>query len=461
MMTNTVSNFPAFCVAGTGLGDGKTTVTLALLRALARRGKKVQPFKCGPDYIDPAFHNIASGQLSRNLDGWMMGTEQVKKSFAAASTGKDCAVVEGVMGLFDSSRPGTLEGSTAEISLIAGLPVVLVVNARGMAGSIAAMVKGYAEFHPELKVIGVIANKVGSDSHAKILKEALASAEMPPLLGYLKRNDKWILPERHLGLVPFTENKKTQEWFDALASEAEKYFEIDKILDLSRIIHPTIPEVEKSAKTGARLALARDKAFHFYYEDNLDMLRENGVELIEFSPLRDQSLPENIGGIYIGGGFPECFAGELESNQTMRKAIREFADRGGIVYAECGGFMYLAEKLIMDGQSYEMCGVVSAGIDMCKRLRSLGYREVKTSRDSFFGSAGTVMRGHEFHWSSETFTEKQHPAFHFRTATQNGYPGKCGYINNNVLASYIHLHWASIPQAPANFANALRPVPQA
>ncbi len=454
-MTNTASDFSAFCVAGTGSGDGKTTVTLGLLRALATRGVRVQPFKCGPDYIDPTFHNIATGQLSRNLDGWMMGTEQVEKSFAAASAGKSCAVVEGVMGLFDSSRPGTLKGSTAEICLTLELPVVLVVNARGMAGSIAAIAKGYAEFHPELKVAGVVANKVGSDNHARILKEALDMAGMPPLLGYLKRNDKWILPERHLGLVPSTENPKTGEWFDALASEAEQCFEIDKILELSRIDRPVFARDKVPVTADARLAVARDEAFHFYYEDNLNALRENGVELIEFSPLRDQLLPDNIGGIYIGGGFPESFAGELENNQAMREAIREFADMGGIVYAECGGFMYLAEKIIADGQTYEMCGVVPAEIDMGKQLRFLGYREVKTCCDSFFGPAGTVMRGHEFHWSSEVFTGKEHPAFHFRTASQSGFSGECGYINNNVLASYIHLHWASCPQVLKKFTASL------
>lgn len=449
------SEINAVCLAGTSSGDGKTTVTLALLRALYRRGLAVQPFKCGPDYIDPTFHNIACKEISRNLDCWMMGKEQVMKSFANATAGKNCAVVEGVMGLFDSSKPGSLEGSTAETASVLGIPVILVINCRGMAGSIAAMVKGYSEFCRDLKVIGVIANKVGSKNHARILSEALDSAGMPPLLGYLKRNEKWTLPERHLGLVPFVENEKSEQWFDELADEAEKCFDIEKIIELSQItVNGTVTKI-KNTDIRARLALARDEAFHFYYEDNLDMLRESGIELLEFSPLHDKALPENIGGIYIGGGFPEAFAEKLAENSSMRKNIKAFAEKGGIIYAECGGFMYLSSCLHRDGKKYDMCGVIPAEIHMGQRLRSLGYREVKTCSDTFLGPAGTIMRGHEFHWSGEESTERVASAFLYRTVSQNEYSEECGYANKNVLASYIHLHWASFPEAVQNFSKAL------
>ena len=327
------NNFSTFCIAGTSSGDGKTTVTLALLRALYNRGLNTQPFKCGPDYIDPTFHNKACKKHSRNLDCWMMGAEAVKKSFARGSANMDCSVIEGVMGLFDSSKPGSLSGSTAETAIELNVPVILTINARGMAGSIAAMVKGYTEFCKDINVIGVIANRVGSENHASLLREALEAANLPPLLGYLPRNEDFVLPERHLGLVPFIENEKSGEWFDMLAFEAEKCFDIDKILELTQKPRPVAASIENS-ECKVRLAIAQDQAFHFYYEDNLDILRNCGFELVAFSPILDTELPGNIGGIYFGGGFPEVFASELSANESMRRQISDFAEAGGSIYAE-------------------------------------------------------------------------------------------------------------------------------
>ena len=444
-----MSEFSAVCIAGTSSGDGKTTVTLALLRALTRRKLTVQPFKCGPDYIDPTFHNIAAHRHSRNLDCWMMGREQVKKSFAAGAADTDCAVIEGVMGMFDSAAPGSLEGSTAEVATLLDVPVILTVNCRGMAGSIAAIVKGYAEFCDKVKVIGVIANMVGSEKHAEILRRALELANLPSLLGYLPRNEKWTLPERHLGLVPFIENEKSDEWFEELGTAAEKYFEIDKILALC-VKAKSAPPHRAPRPVEVRLAVAKDEAFHFYYQDNLDILRENGFELVEFSPIRDRQLPDNINGIYLGGGFPEVFAAELEQNSRMRQAVKDFARNGGAVYAECGGFMYLTEKLTDNsGRSMNMCGIIPAHTFMGSRLGSFGYREAKTCRETFFGPAGTVFRGHEFHWSDTEFTTKTEPLWLIKGAQQADEWTPCGYHSGNVCASYIHLHLASNPAAVA------------
>lgn len=450
-----MSGFSALCIAGTSSGDGKTTVTLALLRALVRRKLTVQPFKCGPDYIDPTFHNIAAHRYSRNLDCWMMGAEQVEKSFASGIADVDCAVIEGVMGMFDSAAPGSLEGSTAEVAVLLDVPVILTVNCRGMAGSIAAIVKGYTEFCDKVKVIGVIANMTGSETHAAILRRALELANLPPLLGWLPRNEKWALPERHLGLVPFIENEKSDEWFEQLGEAAEQYFDIDRILALCRT-EKIKPPQKASYPAKLRLAVAEDEAFHFYYQDNLDILRENGFELVNFSPIHDPRLPDNIQGIYLGGGFPEVFAAELEQNSGMRQAIKDFAANGGAIYAECGGFMYLTEKLTDNaGKAMAMCGIIPAHTFMGDRLGSFGYREAKTCKDSFFGPAGTVFRGHEFHWSDIEFNCRAEPLWLTKGSHPEAEWSSCGYHAGNVCASYIHLHFASNQAAIASMLHNL------
>ncbi len=437
--------FSSFCIGGTSSGDGKTTIAIALLRALRNRGLNVQPFKCGPDYIDPTFHRIASVRSSRNLDGWMMGPDAVRNSFAQGCRNADCAVIEGVMGLFDSSAPGSYEGSTAQIAELTGSQVVLTINARGMANSIAAMVKGYCEFNPALKIAGVIANKVGSENHANILRESLKLAGLPPLLGYLPRNEDWQLPERHLGLVPFLENEKSEDWFNELAEAAEKCFDIDLLLQLTSETRPEAEAASGFDRPKLRLGLALDQAFHFYYRDNLEILEDRGFELVPFSPIKDTALPPGCDALYIGGGFPEEFAAELAANQAMRHAIKVFP---GTILAECGGYMYLAKAI----DQFPMCGVVPAEAVMNNRLRSLGYRQVELLHDTFLGPVGTGLRGHEFHWSSiaeESFT----PLWNSCRAAKNSETVKCGFFNGKIAAGYIHLHFASNPVVVDNWYN--------
>lgn len=446
MTSGNEKTFGAFCIAAAGSGEGKTTISLALMRAISRRGLIVQPFKCGPDYIDTQFHDSASGRRSRNLDSWMMGTDGVAKSFAEASLDADFAVIEGVMGMFDSAAPGSLEGSTAQTALITGCPVILVVNAKGMAGSIAAMVKGYSEFCPQIRVAGVIANNTGSDGHAEILRKALEIANLPPMLGYFPRNDSWKMPERHLGLVPCSENTLDDSYFEMLADAAEKYCDIDRIMNLSRMPRPNAV-VKKNTAVRARIALALDGAFHFYYEDNLDILRQAGAELVRFSPLHDRALPENISGLYIGGGFPEMFAAELEANISMKESIAAFQHEGGLIYAECGGFMYLSESITDNsGKKHKMCGLVPGHTTMTGRLRSLGYRKAQTVGDSFFGPAGTLFRGHEFHWSDIEYSDAVMPMWNISNSDGTK-TSASGCQDSNLCASYIHLHFASNPKA--------------
>jgi cobyrinic acid a,c-diamide synthase len=447
--------FSAFCIAATNSGSGKTTITLALLRALKRRGLKVQPFKCGPDYIDPGFHQQAAGRESINLDTWMMSEKGVKESFSRSCLDRKIAVVEGVMGLFDGFSASSLVGSSADCARLLNLPVILVVNAKGMAGSIAPLVKGFCEFNDEVKIAAVIANNVGSESHTKILRDALEYADLPPLLGGLPKNPEWQLQERHLGLTPFLENEKSSAWFENLADAVEKFINVDKLLELTEIMQPELPQSSSQPVSDkkVRLALARDSAFHFYYPDNLYLLRQAGFEIVEFSPLTDKKLPEGCRMVMLGGGFPEMFAAELTANHEMRQAIKGFADNDGFIYAECGGFMYLGESLSNSaGETFPMCGVIPGDSKMTPKLRSLGYREVTTLTETPFGPADTTMRGHEFHWSEMELRQSCQPLY--RQQSRRGGKKLCGAHINNVFASYIHIHFISTPKVVDYFNKA-------
>lgn len=446
------TDFFRLCVAGTNSGVGKTTMTLGFLASLKRRGYVVQPFKCGPDYIDPGHHTRATGRQSRNLDTWMMGEEAVLKSYGNNCRVVDGAVVEGVMGLFDGASPSSLVGSSAQVAKILDLPVLLVVNARSMARSLAALVKGFATFEPGVNIVGVIANYTGSARHVKIIEESLAAAALPPLLGALPKDSSWAIPERHLGLVTGFEHEEALSWYNRLADAVDAHLEVEKIIDLCRGTRPEPPAALKSPHPLVRVAIAHDAAFHFYYQDNLERLEAAGIELVRFSPLRDQGLPDNIAGIYIGGGFPEMFARELENNRDIRTAISDFAARGGCIYAECGGLMYLCRTLTdRDGCRREMCGVIPAATMMESRLHRLGYVEAETVSPGLFGPAGTGYRGHEFHWSSMVMDDVLPPSVEIRK------PGELsakpeGIHLKNVWASYVHTHFASNPDIPANWA---------
>ncbi|MFW5803147.1 MAG: cobyrinate a,c-diamide synthase [Verrucomicrobiota bacterium] len=440
---------PGFCLAGTHSGVGKTTLTLGVLTALSRRFERVQPFKCGPDYIDPGHHLQACGTVSRNLDTWMMGEQAVKDSFQRAASCADAVVVEGVMGLFDGASPEGLVGSTAHVCMLLELPVVLVVDVRSMARSVAAVVHGFASFEPDLHVAGVIANNVRSDRHRDIVERALASAGLPPLLGALPRQAEWETEERHLGLIASSEAGRDDAWYQTLADGMEKHLDLNALPTIKRPAanigcrHPPTP------RANVRLAIARDAAFHFYYQDNLDALVEAGAELVDFSPLQDAELPDNIQGIYIGGGFPEMFAQELAANKSMHRAMRAFADADGWIYAECGGYMYLC-RCLTDAQNrrWDMCGVLPQTTQMQSRLRRLGYVEVATRRAGIFGDAGTRLRGHEFHWSALAEDNSPHePLYEGYYARKPDELLTFGIRHRNVCASYVHIHFASNPQA--------------
>jgi cobyrinic acid a,c-diamide synthase len=438
-----------FCIAGTQSGSGKTTLTLGLMAALRRRGLTVQPFKCGPDYIDAGHHRHAAGRISRNLDSWMMPAASIPSVFQNACQGVDVAVCEGVMGLFDGASSTELKGSTAEIALLTHMPVVLVVDARAMARSIAALVAGYVHFEKKLRVCGIIANRVGSEGHARILREALAAAGLPPLLGCLPRNEVFHMPERHLGLLADTEDSGIATRIDALATAVESAIDIDQLLEFSQNSNTNDPiEVATDAvPVKFRLGLARDAAFYFYYEDNLDALRVRGVELVEFSPLNDTALPDDLDGLYLGGGFPEQFSAELSTNTAMHTALREFAASGRPIFAECGGYMYLCRSLEQpDGSRLSMSGVLQANCVMRDKRQRLGYTEARSLQDGIFGPAGTTLRGHEFHWSEVVPDASQTALFEVRDA-HGRRQEQVGIQQGNIHASYFHPHFASNPAA--------------
>ncbi len=420
-------------IAGTASGVGKTTVALGLMNAFRRKGLRVQPFKVGPDFIDPGYHTLVTGLPSRNLDGWMLPADKVQETFSRHASQCDLAIVEGVMGLFDGLDGRSEEGSTAQIAKLLNLPVILVVDARAMARSVGAMVYGFENYDPKLNVAGVIFNRVGSPRHYEYLQEAVANRCKAQVLGYLSRHEALQLPERHLGLVTAGESGLTENFMNSLSHEIEHNVNINKIESLfsvdvrsperSDTSHPAFNQSEDQALpvrargVGAsedqqfvlphgpphlniRLAVARDEAFCFYYPDNLDLLAELGVELCYFSPMRDSSLPQNVDGIYLGGGYPELYAKQLTANQTLRRQVKAVAEKGLPIYAECGGLMYLTRAIRdPEGCAYEMVGLFPTEARMLKKRKALGYVEVYLTSDCLLGEKGMTLRGHEYHYS--------------------------------------------------------------
>jgi cobyrinic acid a,c-diamide synthase len=450
----------AFVIAGTHSGVGKTTVALGIMAALRRRGLAVQPFKIGPDFIDPGLHAKICGTPSRNLDGWMLSRDYNRRSFRKNARGKDVAVVEGMMGLYDGRSGATDEGSTAEMAKQLDLPVILVVDAAAMARSAAAMILGYRLFDRKTRVIGVIFNRVGGPGHLDYLRAALKSSSEVECFGGIPSDDKVKIPERHLGLTVAEENLLDARLVRRLGCCVENHLDLDRLLDKTRVKVGSSPPEDRTARaSGERvpIAVARDRAFCFYYPDNLELLGSAGAKIETFSPIDDRVLPAGAQGIYLGGGYPELYARELSRNRPMRAAIGDFIESGGPVYAECGGLMYLAKALTDCAQrQYPMVGAYSFKTRMLPRLKALGYREVLSTKKTFI-ARGEKIRGHEFHYS-------ELPRFRAGKKIQTVYcmegPGKTevreGYHYKNCLGSYVHLHFGSNPEFARGFVAACR-----
>jgi cobyrinic acid a,c-diamide synthase len=447
-------------IAGAASGVGKTTVALAIMAGLRRRGLAVQPFKCGPDFLDTGHHTRICGRRARNLDTWMLSVEANRSVLRTAARGADVVVAEGMMGLFDGKNGSTEIGSSAEIAKLLRLPVVLVVDAAKSARSVAAVLLGFKMFDAKLRLAGVILNRVAGERHYEMLREAIESSCATKILGWLPAEPAVAIPERHLGLHGAAELAagSQEAGVDAFAALAAEHLNLDGLLELECGLEMAEVEpirVVTSAADVVRVGVPSDHAFSFYYEDNLDLLREQGAEIVWFSPIANDSLPSNLDALYLGGGYPELHAEQLSGNRRMLEEVRTFAASGRPVYAECGGMLYLSESLSVDGTSYAMAGVLPLSIQMTDRLVQFGYVTVEFTEDCLLGRKGTVVRGHSFHHSRIGSRGEVATNYHVQYS-MSGKDELEGFRQGNVLASYIHLHFRANPAVAENFVAGVR-----
>ena len=440
-------SIPRIVVAGTHSGVGKTTIASGLMAALARKGLRVAPFKVGPDFIDPSYHSLAAGRPGRNLDAFLSGPELVAPLFAHGSAGAEVAIIEGVMGLFDGKGGAGEYASTAHVAKLLGAPVVLVVDASAMARSAAAIVHGYATFDPELNLAGVILNRVGSSTHERMLREAMAPIGIP-VLGVVRRDAGIRTPDRHLGLVPVAERRdEARAALEAAGAMISRSCDLKGILRLARSASPlgTKPWNPEAPEPGppVRVAVAAGPSFSFLYNENLELLRGAGAEVSFFDPTSVEDLPDAPDALYLGGGFPEAYAEALAANEALKERVRRFASEGRPIVAECGGLLYLVREL--DG--HPMCGVLEARARMTDRL-TLGYREARALSDSPLMEEGELARGHEFRYSVVEPGAGESPAWELAGR------GTEGFVSGGVHASYLHTHWAAAPEVPRRLARA-------
>jgi len=446
----------AVVIAGVASGVGKTTVACGLMGALVARGLAVQGFKVGPDYIDPSYHGQVTGRPARNLDSWLLPPATLRALFARAAGRADVAVVEGVMGLYDGRHGGGDEGSTAAVAKLLGLPVVLVVDVSRQGRSAAATVLGFQRLDPVVRLVGVILNRVGSERHRETVAEAVEAATGLPVLGAVDREAGLAAPERYLGLVPCFENPSGADYFARAAAAIARGVDLDRLLARCEATATGVngddsPLPAPATATRARLAVARDRAFGFYYADALDLLAAEGLELAGFSPLADSALPPDADGVYLGGGFPELFAAELAANRPLLRQLRALARRGLPIYAECGGLMYLARSLVdAAGARHTLAGLVPAEVSLAGARLTLGYREATAAADSLLLRRGERVRGHEFHYSRLEPRTGQRAAY----TIAGRQPPAEGHASGALLASYVHLHLAGAPHLAKRFATA-------
>ena len=464
-------NVPRLVIAAPASGSGKTTVATGLMAALAGRGLVVSPHKVGPDYIDPGYHALATGRPGRNLDPWLTSEELIAPLFLHGARGADVAVIEGVMGLYDGVADGGDFASTAHVAGLLRAPVVLVVDAAAAGRSVAAVVHGLRTFG-DVRIGGVILNRVGSDRHAQICQAAIGELGLP-VLGTLRRRDDLATPSRHLGLIPAAERRaEATEAVDLLAAAIAESCDLDAVLALARTAAPLVadawdPAVAVRQGLSARwdhelpeglrgelpdgpgreprpvVAVAGGPAFTFGYAENAELLAAAGAEVVRFDPLRDETLPDSVRGLVIGGGFPEMYAAELSANERLRDRIAALVTAP--IYAECAGLLYLTREL--DGAP--MCGVLDATATMTPTL-TLGYRSAVAASGSVVARGGERVRGHVFHRTAVT------PTHGDRAAWQWSADGPEGFVLDNRLASYLHLHWGRSPQLAARFVEACR-----
>jgi len=450
------SNYPRILIAGTNSGVGKTTITLGLMSVLKKRGFAVQGYKVGPDYIDPSHHTAVTGRPSRNLDTWLMSRDVCLELFERSLVQSDIAVIEGVMGLYDGCMDGTEYGSTAHLSKILNTPTILVIDARGMSRSAGAIVLGYKNFDKDIRIRGIILNRIKSERHYVSIKKSIEDNCDIPVLGYLSFNEEIILPERHMGLVPSAEQELSKSAYQKIGNLMSATVDIDRLISIASSVN-SLPAFKKTVFVGNndrfyfRIAVAVDEAFNFYYQDNLDLVESYGVELAYFSPIYDKYLPADIDGLYIGGGFPELYAAMLASNTTMKESIRKAYKNGVLIYGECGGMMYLLEQMVdFKNKTYEMCGILKGMTKMENKRQGLGYVTVQAQHDNLLCNNGDVFRAHEFHWSSLHVPEGTSYAYTISKCDENKTKAD-GLFADRVMGSYAHVHFATDPRLAKHF----------
>lgn len=451
----------ACVITGTHSSVGKTTWTLGLMMLARRKNLTVQPFKVGPDYIDPGYHHlICRPRYSRNLDLFLLSHATVEDLFTRHVKGAEVAIVEGVMGLFDGKDPLGEVGSTAQLAKLLRLPILLVVDGSGMAGSAAAVVMGFQKLDPLISLAGVLVNRVAGEGHFQWLRQAIEKRTGVPCLGYLPCDEKFVIPERYLGLRPAGEGEGDLERISAVTDFLEQHFDWDRFWERTgwreegdRPQKRPWPWRRNSMGEHRPLVgIAYDPAFSFYYRDSLDLLEEAGARLAFFSPLHDTAVPEGADLLYFGGGFPERYASTLAANESMRQALQRYYAAGGHIYAECGGLLYLAEVFVEpEGRSLPMVGLVPGRVRMTDRLQNFGYHECTAEEGTFLFSRGQLLRSHEFHYSVWDGEGKHRSVYRIGDRRE-------GFLGDRLIATYQHLHFASDPQVVARMVTRLKKV---
>jgi cobyrinic acid a,c-diamide synthase len=464
----TTRNIPRIVIGAAASSVGKTTVAAGVIAALRRQGLVVQPFKCGPDYIDPSYHERAAGRPCRNLDAWMLDDAQLLEGFSRACRDADIAVIEGVMGLFDGSNWHDERASTAQIAKLLRAPVLLVVDIAGAARSAAAVVLGCQHFDPDLTLRGVFLNFAGSEGHANGCAEAITTITGVPVLGWLPRDSKLQIPERHLGLVPGGEQHDSSSLIAGIADAVTQRFDLAAVTEIARTAGE-MPGTSGPApvalhQPGVRrpvIAVARDEAFCFYYPENLELLIEAGAAIEFFSPLRGERPGPHIAGVYLGGGYPELHASELASNTGLWHALQDLRLRDAPIYAECGGFMVLTQRLIdCEGRGWPMAGLIPGAARMTDKLAALGYRHATALRPNLLSDGGDVLRGHEFRystWDCDDPSAGADSAWQVRGTRAEAPVDSGGFVSGNLLASYLHIHFGQCTGIASRFVEKLVP----
>jgi cobyrinic acid a,c-diamide synthase len=445
--------FPRIVISATHKSAGKTTVTTGLCAALAGRGLKVQPFKKGPDFIDPMWLSAASGAQCRNLDNYMFGWEQLEKLFLETASGADISLIEGNKGLHDSVDVNG-EGSAANLARKLKAPVIMVLDASGTTRGIAPLLLGYMAFEPDIRIAGVILNKVGKARHESKLREVIEKYCKVPILGSIRRTEEMEILERHLGLVPIKEDGALVTMLEGLKRHVEYSVDLDKVLEIAASAPsmeslPLAPSVRTPAHR-ANIGVVMDRAFTFYYPENIQALKDAGANIVPVNAIEDKTLPESLDALYIGGGFPEMLMDELESNYALRSEIKMAAENGLPIHAECGGLIYLSRSVTFNGKAAQMAGVLDCDVVIREKPKGHGYMKVRATGKSPWLREGTVINAHEFHYGEVVNLRCRDFAFGVERGT--GIDGRNdGIVYKNVTASFVHLHHLACPQWAADF----------